>query len=449
MASRRRPSAQALGRAAPPGGSPLARPLTMKQIGQLVGVSQSTVSRVLSGTTSGVPVAAETRERILSLVAELGYTPNPMARALRGARTALLGLIVRDIEDPFFAMAIAAITAEARRHHYNVVLGHAGRSGHQAVELREVLQTGHCDGSILLGDLRDQSTLWADLTRHPMPLVGLWQGARAPQIPVVNVDNRKGASLALEHLVELGHTRIAFIQGGRTGDGLERREAYLEFVREHDLSVPERYVRVAANSFAGGASAMRELAALREPPTAVLASTDVVAVGALSAASQLGLHVPSDLSVMGFDDIPLTAFTVPALTTVHQPIAQIARLAVEMLLQSLDGSPPTRARRHLVEPSLVVRNSCAAPPSHWGRHWHTPWTPSSSPWAASSRAGCLPAVRTGNGPCGEDRVRDDDRLLDLGQRVRRPGAWLLLRKWAWRSFSSATAPVSATKSARQ
>ncbi len=340
-----------------------ARPLTMKQIGEIVGVSQSTVSRVLNGTSSAVPVASGTRERILRIVAELGYTPNPVARALRGARTALLGLIVRDIEDPFFAMAIAAITAEARRHHYNVVLGHVGSSGHQAVALREVLQTGHCDGTILLGDLRDQSTLWADLTRNPMPLVGIWQGGRAPQIPVINVNNRAGVALAVEHLVGLGHRRIAFVQGGRTGDGLERRETYVKLLRERGLAQPPAYVRVVANTFAGGAAALRELLATTDRPTALVASTDVVAAGAMSAAWQTGLRVPADLSVVGFDDIPLSAYTVPALTTVHQPITLIARLAVDMLLHSLDGGPGARPRPRLVAPSLVVRASCAAPAS--------------------------------------------------------------------------------------
>src|SRR5262249_10592007 len=111
--------------------------LTMKYIGELVGVSQSTVSRVLSGAPSAVPVAAETRERILKLVAELGYVPNPLARALRSARTGLLGLIVRDINDPFFSAAIAALTAEARAHAYSVVLGHVEGSARKAIELRE------------------------------------------------------------------------------------------------------------------------------------------------------------------------------------------------------------------------------------------------------------------------------------------------------------------------
>src|SRR6266851_3838496 len=150
------------------------RRLAMKQIGELVGVSQSTVSRVLTGAPLRVPVAVETRERILKLVADLGYTPNPMARALRSARTGLIGLIVRDINDPFFAAAIAAVTAEARLHDYSVVLGHVESSARKAIALREILVMGHCEGAILLGDLRDQAALWVESPGRGIPLVGLW-----------------------------------------------------------------------------------------------------------------------------------------------------------------------------------------------------------------------------------------------------------------------------------
>lgn len=175
----------------------------MKQIGELVGVSQSTVSRVLNGAPSIVPVAPETRERVLKLVADLGYTPNPVARALRSARTGLIGMIVRDINDPFFAAAVAAISAQIQAHRYSVLLGHVDSSARKANELRDLLAMGHCEGAILLGDLRDQAALWADGAAHGIPLVGLWQGAREPHIPVVNVDNRAGIRLAIEHLVSL------------------------------------------------------------------------------------------------------------------------------------------------------------------------------------------------------------------------------------------------------
>ncbi len=342
-----------------PTGTP--RRLTMKHIGEMVGVSQSTVSRVLSGAPSVVPVAHETRERILSVVAELGFTPNPLARALRSSRTALLGLIVRDIGDPFFAWAIAAITEEARHAGYNVVLGHVHSSAHEAAALQEVLEMGHCDGAILLGDLRDQTRLWSSLTHRQMPLVGLWQGARAPQIPVVNVDNRRGVELALDHLFDLGHRRIGFLQGGRTGDGVERREAYLASMHDRGVRPPDAYVLITSNAFADTARAVRALFDLAEPPTAVVCSTDVAAIGALKGVSAEGLRVPADLSIVGFDDIPLAEFANPSLTTVRQPIKRIARLAVKQVVGLIGSRGLSSGRQNVVEPSLVVRDSSAAP----------------------------------------------------------------------------------------
>jgi DNA-binding LacI/PurR family transcriptional regulator len=182
---------------------------TMRQISDIAGVSQSTVSRILSGADSRVPIAANTRERVLKVVAELGYAPNPLARALRGARSALLGLIVRDVSDPFFALGIEAITNEARRRGYGVVLGHARSRASEAAALQETLATWHCDALILLGDLRDQPTLMNQLLGSELPVVGLCQGSRAPRMPVVNVDNTAGTHMALELLHSLGHRRIA------------------------------------------------------------------------------------------------------------------------------------------------------------------------------------------------------------------------------------------------
>src|SRR5919202_689576 len=274
---------------------------TMKEISQIAGVSQSTVSRILSGTEFRVPIAPRTRERVLKAVADLGYTPNPLARALRGARSALLGLIVRDVADPFFALAIEAITAEARRRGNWVVLGHARARAKDAATFRETLATWHGDGTILLGDLRDDPSLLAHLLGRELPLVGLCQGSRAPRIPVVNVDNAVG-------------TRMA---------------------REHHLAVPSGYVRDSDNNLAGGLDAGLALLALSRPPTAIFAASDVVALGVLKAAASRGVKVPDELSVVGFDDIPFAAYAVPSLTTVRQPIDDMARLAVDQVLELL------------------------------------------------------------------------------------------------------------------
>lgn len=334
----------------------------MRQIGDLVGVSQSTVSRVLSGAPSVVPVAPETRERILKLVAELGYVPNPLARALRSSRTGLLGLIVRDINDPFFAAAIAAITAEARAREYSVVLGHADSSADKAIALRELLAVGHCEGALLLGDLRDQAVLWTDASEHGIPLVGLWQGARESHIPVVNVDNAEGIRLAIDHLMELGHRRIGFLQGGRTGDGLERGSAFVDYMETHGLAVRAECINVADNNYAATTAAADELLACAERPTAIMCSTDVAAVGALKAAHERGLRVPEDLSVVGFDDIPLAGYTIPALTTIRQPMRELSERAIALLIERITEPADSRARLVTVAPTLVVRHSTGLKP---------------------------------------------------------------------------------------
>ncbi|MBV8713670.1 MAG: LacI family DNA-binding transcriptional regulator [Chloroflexi bacterium] len=338
--------------------------LTMKQVGELVGVSQSTVSRVLSGAPSNVPVAPETRDRILKVVADLGYSPNPVARALRSARTGLLGLIVRDINDPFFSMAVAAITAEAHRHRYSVVLGHADSSAHEALALSETLVMGHCEGAILLGDLRDQAAFWmrARAARR-MPLVGLWQGSRAPHIPVVNVDNAVGIRLAIEHLVGLGHRRIAFIQGGQTGDGLERRDAFRAVLHDLGIPTPERNVLVVPNAYEAAEAGVERMLRGRARPTALVASTDLVAVAALKAASQVGLSVPREVSVVGFDDIPLVRITIPSLTTIRQPMQELSRRALARLMSAMGDGQDTIGHVEVIPPTLVVRDSTAQAPA--------------------------------------------------------------------------------------
>ena len=333
----------------------------MRQIGQMAGVSESTVSRILSGRDFRVPIAADTRERVLKLVGELGYTPNPLARALRGARSALLGLIVREVGDPFFALVIEAITAEARQRGYSIVLGHAQSRAEEAAALQTALATQHCDGTILLGDVRDESRLWAGLLNSKVPLIGLCQGARTRRIPVVNVDNAEGTRLVLDYLYQLGHRRIAFVHGGWIGDGRERERAYRAFIRERNLPLPPGYTRAAENDLGAGFAAGLALLALPQPPTAIVAASDVIALGVLKAAASRGVRVPEQLSVAGFDDIPMAAYAIPSLTTVRQPIDEMARLAVARVLDGAVERAGRNDRIRLVQPTLITRDSCAPP----------------------------------------------------------------------------------------
>lgn len=342
------------------GGSRQPGPVTMRDIARATGLSQSTVSRILNRTPTVVPIAETTRERVIAMATELGYRPNPLARGLRGSSTMLLGVIVRDITDPFFAGAIEAVTVEAGRRGYNVVLGHAHARADEAIALWGVLEARHCDAILLLGDMRDQPRLIEDLAGARVPVIALWQGSRPADVPSVSVDNRGGIHAVLDHLTGPGHRRIAFIGGRQLGDIQEREEAFTEYVTRSTESLREGYIQHGPNEFAGGVAALHRLFELREPPTAVVASTDVLALGALHGAHERGLRVPDQLSVTGFDDIPVAAFSVPALTTVRMPVREMVDRAVRMVLD--DPELGAQQRPPVLQPSLVVRASTGRVP---------------------------------------------------------------------------------------
>jgi DNA-binding LacI/PurR family transcriptional regulator len=343
-----------------------ARIPTMQDIADAAGVSQSTVSRVLTGAPNAIPINPATRERILEVARQMRYRPNPLARGLRGARTMLLGVIVREITDPFFAGAVDAISTEANRRGYNVVLGDAHGHTDEAIALRAVLETRHCDAILLLGDTSDQPRLMEDLRDTNVPVVGLWQGtAPMPGISVVGVDNKFGLDGLMDHLLGLGHRKIAFVGGafveGRLiGDIGERRAAFLERATAEGLETPAGFIRDARNTLSGGAGALRELMALPERPTAVIASTDVLAIGALHAASHMGLRIPGEISIVGFDDLPMAEYTTPALTTVCMPIAEMAAVGVKAAID--EGQDREAATLQILMPTVVVRESSGHAP---------------------------------------------------------------------------------------
>ncbi len=352
------------GRIAP---TPRGRVPTMQDIAEASGVSQSTVSRVLTAAATPVPISPATRERVLEVARQMRYRPNPLARGLRGARTMLLGVIVREITDPFFAGAIDAISSEASKRGYNVVLGHAHGDTTEAIALRAVLETRHCDAILLLGDTSDQPLLLNDLRETNIPVVGVWQGSAAlAGITTVNVDNRGGITDLIDHLTGLGHRRIAFIggrfAGGRPRGGIwGRRVAFSVRLAELGVDVPESYVREAQNTLAGGAGAFEALMELIRRPTAVVASTDVLALGALHAACRLGLTIPRDVSIAGFDDLPMAEFSNPPLTTVRQPIAEMAGVAVQAATDESRQTDETVVET--LTPRLMVRDSTGPAPA--------------------------------------------------------------------------------------
>lgn len=339
---------------------------TIRDVAQRARVSESTVSRVLGGSATAIPISEKTRQRVFTAARELNYSPNPFARALRGKGTKLLGLIVREIDDPFFARLIEVMSRVANQKGYDLMLGCARSDPQQALTLSKILDTRRCDGLFLVGDLKespDDHTLLARMSRaHPLVSVCRGGSQLLGSSPSVAVDNRKGVLMALDYLVRLGHQRIGLLaEPSRLGDLQERAEAYFDFVRERLGQSCEEYAQWDRNSYAGGYAAMKKLLSLSPRPTAVIAADDTIAVGALKAISDVGFEVPGDVSVIGFDDIEIASYLRPALTTIRQPIERIGEKAVDLLLERVTGEAPATPRHLLMEPELVIRDSCGPP----------------------------------------------------------------------------------------
>ncbi len=285
-----------------------------------------------------------------------------MPASLRGAPTMLIGAVVRDFSDPFFADAIEALAVEAMAHGYNIVLGHIQGRQQEGLELTTVLETRHCDAIMMLGDMQDQPRLLADLRRQRSPW---WRCGREPARCSSRpwTSTTSGRSIAgLEHLIGLGHERIGMISARLPGDNPQARGRVR---RGHDQAVrgvPEGYVQRCASPLAGGEQGLRTLLALPDPPTAVACSTDLAAVGVLHAAISLGGSVPDGLSVVGFDDLMFAPYLVPALTTVRMPTREIVVEGLTMAIEMARDPTLSRDPRVTVfEPSLVVRGSTAPP----------------------------------------------------------------------------------------
>lgn len=337
---------------------------TLRDVAKAAGVSQSTVSRIVSGAPTAIPIAAATRERVLAAAKRLGYRPNPLARGLTGARTMLLGAIVRDITDPSFPTIIEAVTSEAKVHGYDVVLGHAQGTADEALELWGVLESRHCDAILLLGDLGDQPALIESLQSTREPVVALWHGSRSTVLPTVNVDNRAAITTVMEHLASLGHERIAFVGRRQLGDIVERAAAYEEFLELRGGEIRPGYLQEAANEYEGGMEALDRLMALPEPPTAIVGATDVLGLGVMHAALRNGLRVPQDISVTGIDDIPATHVVMPPLTTMRMPVRAMVKAAIDLAIDALGRQSDAGVETHPVfHADLLIRGSTGPPPT--------------------------------------------------------------------------------------
>lgn len=332
-----------------------ARP-TIYDVARLAGVSTATVSRSLNGTGQ---IAPATRAAIDAAVEQLGYHPNTIARSLVTKSTQTIALLLPDITNPFYAALVNGIQQRALEAGYTMLLCTTGGDPEREEQYLNLLRAKQVDGALVDGLVLPPDRI-ARFVADGFPIVCLDRDVDSASVPLVQVDNRLGAKLATEHLLSLGHTRIAHVAGApELGISEERTAGYREALAEAGIEPDPALVVVGSFTVEGGYVATRSLLA-DSSTTAIFAANDLSAIGVINAIVESGRRVPADLSVVGFDDLHLSAYTTPPLTTIHQPALEIAERATQLLLDLSNGRK-VRQLRHLLEPALVVRGSTAPP----------------------------------------------------------------------------------------
>jgi len=339
---------------------------TIRDVAIRAETSVSTVSRVLTG---GGPVAEETRRRVLQAIADLGYKPNALARGLVQKRTGTIGVILPDVSNPFCAEVLRGMGDVAAKHGLHLLLVNAELSPAMEAESLAVLQEKQVDGVIYTSGTitPEHQELFRDL-RRPVVLAATFDPGG--QIPGVLVDSRKGAALAVQYLADLGHRRIAVIRGPLRDKvaGEPRWEGYCDGARSRGITLLPELTAEGDYRLESGYWAMDRFLNRKELPTAVVAASDLMAIGAMNAILDRGLRVPEDISVVGFDNIWMAGAVRPALTTVAQPMYDIGARAVALLAQALGESGPVEPITHWIEPNIVVRKSATAVAGAGGPH---------------------------------------------------------------------------------
>jgi LacI family transcriptional regulator len=335
--------------------------LTLEEIAKIAGVSRSTVSRVINDQPS---VREPVRERVWQVIRETGYQPHAAARSLVTRRTRIVGVIIPEavttlLTDPFFLYLLSGITKACNSQGYQLMLSlFNGPAGPEEM-YRRVVGGGHLDGMVVASTRVDDPLIERLLDDGvPVVMVGRHPDER---VCYVDVDNVAGARMAVDHLARLGHRHIGTITGPlNMPSAADRLEGYRQAMEASRLPVDDALIVEGDFTEASGMAAARRLLSL--PVTAIFAASDIMAVGALKVIRESDLQVPTDVALVGFDDIPIAAALEPALTTVRQPIEKMGSMAAGLLLSLLasppEGRPP--AQKLILPAKLVVRESCGA-----------------------------------------------------------------------------------------
>lgn len=331
--------------------------VTIFDVAHKAGVSHSTVSRVLNNKNN---VNTETRERVLLAMTQLGYVSNASARRLAGGGSRVVGLLVDHLNPGYMGEIIRGIDEALEANGYNLMLYTTHRQKNREVAYVTRLTQGFADGLVLIVP-RDEKAYLETLQQRKFPYVLIDYQGYNRHVPSVFTTNRKGGYDATTYLIETGHRRIGFITGEMAyGCAPERLAGYQEALSDHGIPFDPELVSEGNFLQPQGYRCALQLLGLPEPPTALFVSNDAMAFGAMEAARELGFHIPNDLSIIGFDDVPQATHVHPTLSTVCQPLEEMGRRAVDLLLKYI-SNPDAEIERVELSTRLIIRESCRTP----------------------------------------------------------------------------------------
>ncbi|MDR9856257.1 substrate-binding domain-containing protein [Paenibacillus sp. VCA1] len=331
----------------------MVNPPTIKDVAKAAGVSVATVSRVLHNLAG---YSDKTKQKVLAAVEELGYQPNAIARGLVNKRTQTIGVLFPDVSSGFSSDLLRGIEDVANDKGFSVIVCNTAEDGKRTMKYLQVLREKQVDGIVFTSEFLKEEYYEA-IKAMGVPVVLVSTQSQKHVIPFVKVDDRQAAYQATDYLIQKGHRQIAMIGGTKTDKiaGIPRLEGYRQALEDNGIGFAES--RVAYGDFAldSGRRAMEELLAVAPPFTAVFAASDEMAIGAMGLALERGIRVPEDISVIGYDDLSIARMIFPPLTTIHQPLTEMGRLASDMLISLIEGTGQVSSR--IVSHRLVERQT--------------------------------------------------------------------------------------------
>lgn len=331
--------------------------VTMEEIAKLAGVSPATVSRCIH---SPHLVKKETREKINRVISEANYIYNATAGDLSRKKSSILGVIIPTTKSLVFSTSLLAIQEMAQQNNYSLIIASSKYDSETEANLIQQFRERQLAGIILTGFVFGQKDLVKELSRREMPCVVIWDKLDDPELSYVGFDNFKATYEATQYLIELRHRRIGLIIGPYTKVERVRKrlEGFQSALNDNGLTFDPGMVIEKEPTLLDGKEAMARLMSLKDRPTAVLAASDTLALGAMAAARELGLGIPGDISLVGFDDIDFASYCNPPLTTMRVPAYEIGRIAVQIILNRNSDFRKYRVQQYCLDTNLVIRNTC-------------------------------------------------------------------------------------------